>query len=455
MAARGVRRYPSDMTDAKWAVVRPLLPLPAWLEGRGGQPEGCCHHITLDAVRHLLGNGIKWRAVPADFPAWDRVNAIFRRWRRQGLIAEFHHRLRARVPETEGREAEPTAAVIDSQSLRAADTVGAGSRGWDQGKKVGGRKRHLAVDCAGLLLVVHVTPASVQDRDAAVPVLNRLRGLHRKIALAWADAGYASRLAPPRAHDRQTKRQPEGVRRRAPPLGGRAHTGLADAPPTPGSRLRTPARHPRDDGHVVHDHGHGTPPRTARITQQPQALLTQRLGRTPRASPPPPTPAPPAAWPSTAHTRSSRAPPPAPGQRSDPWPAPRPRLPPLPADQAPTPSATPHTQRETGQPIPASTERHPLPPAETQPPSSDRQRVLRCEAAQPKQGLRCEGDGASCPGRLAGGPRTDPRQEGSHYDCEDRCNPAGSPRAPGQVGRGLRRVHRLYQDQAGPCGCSA
>lgn len=170
------------MTDAKWAVVRPLLPLPAWLEGRGGQPEGCCHHITLDAVRHLLGNGIKWRAVPADFPAWDRVNAIFRRWRRQGLIAEFHHRLRARVPETEGREAEPTAAVIDSQSLRAADTVGAGSRGWDQGKKVGGRKRHLAVDCAGLLLVVHVTPASVQDRDAAVPVLNRLRGLHRKIA---------------------------------------------------------------------------------------------------------------------------------------------------------------------------------------------------------------------------------------------------------------------------------
>ncbi|WP_405763065.1 transposase [Streptomyces sp. NBC_00045] len=141
------------MTDAKWAVVRPLLPLPAWLEGRGGQPEGCCHHITLDAVRHLLGNGIKWRAVPADFPAWDRVNAIFRRWRRQGLIAEFHHRLRARVPETEGREAEPTAAVIDSQSLRAADTVGAGSRGWDQGKKVGGRKRHLTVDCAGLLLV--------------------------------------------------------------------------------------------------------------------------------------------------------------------------------------------------------------------------------------------------------------------------------------------------------------
>lgn len=169
-----VRRYPSDMTDAEWAVVRPLLPVPAWLEGRGGQPEAC-HRIMLDAVRYLLDNGIKWRAVPSDFPAWDRVYAFFRRWRRQGLIAEFHHRLRSRLREMEGREAEPTAAIIDSQSLRAADTVGAGSRGWDQGKKVGGRKRHLAVDCAGLLLVVHVTSASVQDRDAAVPAAGRVR----------------------------------------------------------------------------------------------------------------------------------------------------------------------------------------------------------------------------------------------------------------------------------------
>ncbi|MFJ4321406.1 IS5 family transposase [Streptomyces lavendulae] len=182
------------MTDAEWAAVRPLLPVAAWLEGRGGQPEGYCHRVMLDAVRYLLDNGVKWRAVPADFPAWDRVYAFFRRWRLQGLIAEFHHRLRARVRETEGRKAEPTAAIVDSQSLRAADTGAAGSRGWDKGKKVGGRKRHLAVDTAGRLLVVHVTPASVQDRDAAVPVLNRLRELHRKITLAWADGGYAGRL---------------------------------------------------------------------------------------------------------------------------------------------------------------------------------------------------------------------------------------------------------------------
>ncbi|WP_327285962.1 transposase [Streptomyces sp. NBC_01278] len=83
---------------------------------------------------------------------------------------------------------------MDSQSLRAADKVAAGSRGWDGGKKVGGRKRHLAVDCAALLLVVHVTPAAVQDRGAAVPVLSRLRELHRKTAPVWADGGYAGGL---------------------------------------------------------------------------------------------------------------------------------------------------------------------------------------------------------------------------------------------------------------------
>lgn len=189
-----VRRYPSDMTDAEWAAVRVLLPVPAWLEGRGGQPEGYCHRVMIDAVRYLIDNGIKWRAVPADFPAWTAVYAFFRRWRRQGLIAEFHHRLRARLRETEGRKAEPTAAIIDSQSLRAADTVGAGSRGWDHAKKVGGRKRHLAVDSTGLLLVVKVTAASVQDRDGAVPVLGQLRELHRKITRVWADSAYAGQL---------------------------------------------------------------------------------------------------------------------------------------------------------------------------------------------------------------------------------------------------------------------
>ncbi|MEB8337055.1 IS5 family transposase [Streptomyces endophyticus] len=181
------------MTDAEWETVRLLLPVPAWLEGRGGQPEGYCHRQMLDAVRYLLDNGIKWRAMTVDFPAWSAVYAFFRRWREQGLIAEFHHRLRGQVRHAEGRSAEPTAAIVDSQSVRAAETVGASTRGWDNGKKVGGRKRHISVDSLGMLLVL-VTGANVQDRDAGLPLLEQLRRLHHKITLIWADGGYGGRL---------------------------------------------------------------------------------------------------------------------------------------------------------------------------------------------------------------------------------------------------------------------
>lgn len=162
-----VRRYPSDMTDAEWAAVRPLLPVRAWFQGRGGRPEGYCHRQLLDAVRYLVAGGISWRAMPADFPHWARVCAFFRRWREHGLITEFHDRLRGEVREREGREAEPTAGIIDAQSVRAAASVPAASRGYDGGKKVPGRKRHIVTDTLGLLLAVAVTAANIGDRDAA------------------------------------------------------------------------------------------------------------------------------------------------------------------------------------------------------------------------------------------------------------------------------------------------
>lgn len=123
--------YPSDMSDAEWAAVRDAMPVPAWLEGRGGQPEGYCHRQLLDALRYLVAGGISWRAMPADFPAWGRVYAFFRRWREHGLIAEFHDRLRGRVREREGRVAEPTAGIIDAQSVKAAASVPASSRGYE------------------------------------------------------------------------------------------------------------------------------------------------------------------------------------------------------------------------------------------------------------------------------------------------------------------------------------
>ncbi|MFD6226034.1 transposase [Streptomyces sp. NPDC060232] len=132
--------------------------------------------------------------MPADFPSWGQVYAFVRRWREHGLITEFHDRLRGKVREREGREAEPTAGIIDAQSVRAAATVPPPSRGYDGGKKVPGRKRHIVTDCLGLLLVVAVTAANIGDRDAATGLLTRLRRLHRDITLVWADGGYTGGL---------------------------------------------------------------------------------------------------------------------------------------------------------------------------------------------------------------------------------------------------------------------
>lgn len=188
------RHYPTDMTDAEWAEVRPLLPVPGWMQGRGGQPEAYCHRAVLDAIRYLVDNGIKWRAMPVDFPPWDRVYAFFRRWRDHALVREFHDRLRARVRERLGRDAEPTAGVIDSQSVKADAVVGADSRGYDGGKQINGRKRHVVVDTLGLLLGVMVTAADVGDRIAAQVLLARVADAHHRLELVWADGGYTGSL---------------------------------------------------------------------------------------------------------------------------------------------------------------------------------------------------------------------------------------------------------------------
>lgn len=189
-----VRRYPSDMTDAEWVAVRPLLPVPRWLQGRGGQPEAYCHRALLDAIRYLVDNGTKWRAMPVDFPPWDRVYAFFRRWRDHGLVHEFHDRLRRQVREQAGRDPEPSASVIDSQSVKADAVVGSDSRGFDGGKLINGRKRHVVVDTLGLLLAVMVTAADVGDRAAAQVLLAQVAAAHHLLALVWADGGYTGSL---------------------------------------------------------------------------------------------------------------------------------------------------------------------------------------------------------------------------------------------------------------------
>ena len=187
-------RYPTDLTDARWQLLRPLLPIPAWMQGRGGRPESYCHRVILDAVFYHLDNGGKWRALPADFPHWRQVCKFFERANAQGLIEILADRLRRADRVAGGRQPEPTAAVIDSQSLRAAETVGRDQRGYDAGKHVQGVKRHLAVDTCGNLLQVLRTAADVQDRDGAKLLLRALHERFPTITLVYADSAYGGEL---------------------------------------------------------------------------------------------------------------------------------------------------------------------------------------------------------------------------------------------------------------------
>jgi transposase len=188
------RLYPSDMSEAEWAVCEPALPAPAWRAGRGGRPASHCMRDIVDAIRYLTHNGPVWRALPADFPPAGTVYWWMDKRQWDGSAAQLHDGLRERIRLAAGRHAVPTAAVIDSQSVKGSEMIARTRRGYDAGKKVNGTKRHVAVDTAGLLLTVLVTAACVQDRDAARPLLRNLRRAFPSIKLAWADGGYAGQL---------------------------------------------------------------------------------------------------------------------------------------------------------------------------------------------------------------------------------------------------------------------
>jgi transposase len=187
-ARRRVGGYPSDLTDAQWQVI--VVHLPLEVPGRRGRPRIWPVRRIVEAILYVDRAGCAWRYLPCDFPPWRTVYGYFAAWRDDGTLARLHDVLRAQVRAAAGRTAEPTAAVIDSQSVRAADTVPKASRGWDNAKKINGRKRHIAVDAMGLLLAVVITAASVQDRDAARPLLWNLHRACRRIRLIWADAVY-------------------------------------------------------------------------------------------------------------------------------------------------------------------------------------------------------------------------------------------------------------------------
>jgi putative transposase len=193
LPTRRLRRYPSDTSDLEWAIMAPYIPVGGTTD-KGGRPPQYPRRDIVDAIRYLDRTGCQWRALPVDFPPWDTVYGYFRSWTRDGTLNRMHNGLREQVRLAQGRQRDPTAAAVDSQSVRAAETVGKASRGYDAGKKVNGRKRHIAVDACGLLLVVLVTGAGVQDRDAARLLLCTLRTCFPTISLVWADGGYSGQL---------------------------------------------------------------------------------------------------------------------------------------------------------------------------------------------------------------------------------------------------------------------
>jgi putative transposase len=180
--------YDTDLTDAEWRRLYPLLPPPA----RRGRPRARDLREILNGIFYFLRAGCAWRLLPKDFGPWSTVHDYYRRWRRQGVWEQINHTLRRQVRQSTGKSAEPTGAILDSQTIKTGDQ--ACESGYDAGKKIEGRKRHVVVDTLGLLLWVMVGPAQVQDRDAARPVLQAVLGLYGTLRKLWADGGYAGAL---------------------------------------------------------------------------------------------------------------------------------------------------------------------------------------------------------------------------------------------------------------------
>jgi len=182
------QRYPSDLTNRQWEHIKDLIPPPK----TGGRPRTLEMRLVLNAIFYVLVGGIQWKMMPRDFPNRKSVYHYFRLWRKDGTWERIHDTLRAQVRRKVGRHKHPTAGSIDSQSVKSVQVRG--RRGFDNGKKVKGRKRHLLVDTLGLLLAIRVTGADVSDPAGARLLFPFLSGACKKLRLIWVDGTYRGTL---------------------------------------------------------------------------------------------------------------------------------------------------------------------------------------------------------------------------------------------------------------------
>jgi len=181
-------RYATSLTDRQWAVIAPLLPVRD--PRHGGRPLKYDRRLILDTILYVLRTGCAWRHVPHDLAPWDAAYRWFHAWSADGTWRQVHAALRERVRKADGRDRQPTAAVLDSQSAKSAE--GGEGIGYDAGKRVRGRKRHLLVDTGGLVLHRVVHSAGVQDRAGARLVLHDLHEQFPTVELIWVDGGYVN-----------------------------------------------------------------------------------------------------------------------------------------------------------------------------------------------------------------------------------------------------------------------